>query len=313
MKVSLIIPTYNRAHLIGETLGSLLNQSYTNWECIVVDDGSEDNTEEVVNSFMKMDSRFSFYKRPANRKKGANACRNFGFLKSSGQLINWLDSDDLLTKDHFEIHAEKHRDLTLDCVVSKAKNFVNDPEEENGMWSETRPVNEAWKDLIAGRISWATPSVTWKRKSLPTDPFDERLQSSQEWFFHIGRLLDGVKYCLIEKDTIRVRRHDNRIGTSINPSKFKSRFLSRINIFKSLKKSGKLTKEEEYFLIKQMLKSLYKSSQKKISHNTLYMTVEMIRLLFHTSYWAKILKPVFIGVPICFITGRGEILFKLAK
>ena len=76
--VSIIIPTYNREHLIGETLNSIIAQTHTNWECIVVDDGSTDNTEEVLKNYKEKDKRFIFLKRPDNLPKGANTCRNIG-------------------------------------------------------------------------------------------------------------------------------------------------------------------------------------------------------------------------------------------
>ena len=72
--VSIIIPTYNRAHVIGETLDSVLLQTYCNWECIVVDDGSSDNTSEILDNYCKKDTRFQYYIRPTNRKKGAGSC-----------------------------------------------------------------------------------------------------------------------------------------------------------------------------------------------------------------------------------------------
>ena len=59
--ISIIIPTYNRAHIIGETLDSIIAQTYTNWECIVVDDGSSDNTAEVMAKYIVKDSRFRYY------------------------------------------------------------------------------------------------------------------------------------------------------------------------------------------------------------------------------------------------------------
>lgn len=94
--VSIIIPTYNRSHTLGETLDSVLNQIYPNWECIIIDDGSTDKTEELVSSYVNKDARFQFHHRPKGRTKGANACRNYGFELSKGELIQWLDSDDLL-------------------------------------------------------------------------------------------------------------------------------------------------------------------------------------------------------------------------
>ena len=94
--VSIIIPTYNRAHLIGETLDSVLAQTYENWECIIVDDGSTDNTAEVINRYNQKDSRFQFYYRPIDKIKGASSCRNFGLSQSEGVFVIFLDSDDLL-------------------------------------------------------------------------------------------------------------------------------------------------------------------------------------------------------------------------
>lgn len=97
--VSIIIPTFNRGAIIGETLNSVLNQTYTNWECIVVDDGSTDATDNVLAEYCKKDARFQYHKRPSNLPKGGNVCRNIGFTLSKGDFIKWLDSDDLLSKD----------------------------------------------------------------------------------------------------------------------------------------------------------------------------------------------------------------------
>ena len=97
--VSIIIPSYNRAHLIGETLDSVLAQTYQNWECIVVDDGSTDATASVVAAYLKKDARFQYHQRPENRSKGGNAARNYGLEISRGNFLFFLDSDDLLTLD----------------------------------------------------------------------------------------------------------------------------------------------------------------------------------------------------------------------
>jgi glycosyltransferase involved in cell wall biosynthesis len=94
--ISIIIPTYNRAQVISKTLESIIAQTFTDWECIIVDDGSTDNTEEVIDNYIKKDSRFRYFKRPQDRIKGPNSCRNFGFELSKGSWINWFDSDDLL-------------------------------------------------------------------------------------------------------------------------------------------------------------------------------------------------------------------------
>jgi glycosyltransferase involved in cell wall biosynthesis len=100
--VSIIIPTYNRASIISDTLNSVLAQTYTNWECIVVDDGSTDNTAEILADFIEKDKRFQYLHRPNNRLKAASTCRNIGFENSKGSYIQYLDSDDLLSENKLQ-------------------------------------------------------------------------------------------------------------------------------------------------------------------------------------------------------------------
>ncbi len=121
--ISIIIPTYNRAHLIGETLESVSAQTYQNWECIVVDDMSTDYTVELMEFFCKKDKRFQFYHRPETRKKGASVCRNFGLEKSKGELIQFLDSDDLLAKNKLEEQVKSYKIGDLSLITCKWGGF----------------------------------------------------------------------------------------------------------------------------------------------------------------------------------------------
>lgn len=313
MKISLIIPTYNRANLIAETLQSVINQTYSNWECIIVDDGSSDNTEQVVNNFIDKDARISYYKRPENRPKGANACRNFGFEKSTGDIINWLDSDDLLASNHFEIHLENHKNPEVDCVVSRAKTFGLNPNETMGFWSNIIPKNEPWKDMVCGAISWATPTVTWKRSVLKNKPFCETLQSSQEWFFHTSMLLNNTTFKITDSDTIKVRRHDERIGKSESPQKFRSRFLSRLMVYKNLSSSKKLNNLLEFHLFRIMLNALKKSAFHGYLSNVLFMSFSLLRCGINSIYWKQIYRAVVFGVPVYLFFKKGETLFKFKE
>lgn len=113
--ISIIIPTYNRYNYLGETLDSVLAQTYKNWECIVVDDGSIDYTQELVDFYADKDSRFQFLNRPDNLPKGANYCRNYGFKNCKGKYIQWLDSDDIILQNKLEeqIRVLKKNDASL--------------------------------------------------------------------------------------------------------------------------------------------------------------------------------------------------------
>lgn len=96
MLVSIIIPCYNSEYYLIDALKSIRNQSYKNIEVIVIDDGSTDKTNEIINKFKIQDSRIkSFYQ----KKQGVSAARNLGIKKSRGNFITFLDSDDLYEKD----------------------------------------------------------------------------------------------------------------------------------------------------------------------------------------------------------------------
>jgi len=97
--VSVVIPTYNRADLIGESIRSVIEQTHSNWELIVIDDGSEDNTREVVSEFS--DNRISYFSIEHCGIFGK--VRNEGLKKSKGGYVAFLDSDDLWSPDKLEI------------------------------------------------------------------------------------------------------------------------------------------------------------------------------------------------------------------
>ena len=95
---TIVIPTYNRAGLIAKTIESVLAQTFTGYEVIIVDDGSTDNTTEVVQPYVSEQIQY-FKKENAERA----VARNFGTKKARGQYVNWLDSDDLLLPDHLQV------------------------------------------------------------------------------------------------------------------------------------------------------------------------------------------------------------------
>ncbi|MFM9839740.1 MAG: glycosyltransferase family 2 protein [Cyclobacteriaceae bacterium] len=95
---SVIIPTYNRAHLLRNTIESVLSQRFNDFELVIVDDGSKDDTDEVVRKYTS-DKRVTYLKKE-NGERGA--ARNFGTSVASGQYVNFFDSDDLMYANHLE-------------------------------------------------------------------------------------------------------------------------------------------------------------------------------------------------------------------
>lgn len=91
--VSVVLPTYNRAKVLPRAIESVLNQTYTNIELIIVDDGSRDNTKEIIREFQSQDERIVYLRN--KRNLGANAARNIGIMHSTGEFIAFMDSDDM--------------------------------------------------------------------------------------------------------------------------------------------------------------------------------------------------------------------------
>lgn len=95
-KVSIIIPCYNQDKFLDATLNSVYQQAYTDWECLMMDDGSTDNTREICKSWQEKDGRFKYFHK---ENEGVNKTRNLGLDAASGEWIQFLDADDLLKKE----------------------------------------------------------------------------------------------------------------------------------------------------------------------------------------------------------------------
>ena len=120
-RVSIIVPCYNQAEYLPETLDSVFAQTYSDWECIIVNDGSRDNTEDVVKDYCDKDSRFKYLKQ---ENQGLSMARNNGIRLSSGNYILPLDADDLIAPTYLEKavnYLESHQDCKL--VYCQAEYF----------------------------------------------------------------------------------------------------------------------------------------------------------------------------------------------
>lgn len=132
--VSIIIPSYNRDNLIRESLDSVLAQTYLNWECIIVDDGSTDGTNAILKEYSIIDNRFIIVSKPMELRQGASVSRNLGLKFARGEYIQFLDSDDILAEDKLEkqiISLKKENKKTISvckthCFKEKKDDVILD-------------------------------------------------------------------------------------------------------------------------------------------------------------------------------------------
>jgi len=206
--VSIIIPTYNRGHLIAETLESLQAQTYSNWECIIVDDGSTDNTAGVMKGYIDKDPRFQYHHRPADRPKGANACRNYGFEVSKGEHIIWFDSDDLMTINHIDVKVNALYRNNLDYVITKTKYLNTDIVDELYNFQEN---DISCHNYITQKVNWLTYDVLMKRQLAEKIRFNEILQSGQEFNYFSKMTFLSTHTCLVDEYVTLRRYHADSI------------------------------------------------------------------------------------------------------
>lgn len=219
--VSIIIPTYNRAGIIRETLDSVRAQTSRNWECIVVDDGSIDDTQMIVSEYTSSDSRFSFYKRD-RAPKGAPTCRNIGLHHAKGDRVIFLDSDDLLTSNCISLIVKNNQNNeSVQALVFRTNKFTTSPCESVPCF-EPDLVAEELSAFVIGRIIWQTSGVSWDRKFINSiGGFNEGLSRGQDWDLAVRALIHKPKLIKIS-DVIslyRVSLRDDRIANlPLDPS-----------------------------------------------------------------------------------------------
>ncbi|WET01227.1 glycosyltransferase family 2 protein [Flavobacterium sp. YJ01] len=118
--VSIIVPCYNQAQYLEEALQSIFDQTYENWECIIVNDGSLDNTEEIVKKWIIKDSRFKYFYK---ENGGLSSARNLGLENAKGEYIQFLDSDDYIAKTKLQLSIAELQHEDKNIVISNFKMF----------------------------------------------------------------------------------------------------------------------------------------------------------------------------------------------
>jgi glycosyltransferase involved in cell wall biosynthesis len=166
--ISIVIPLYNRANLVSETLDSVLVQTYTDWECIVVDDCSTDNSVEVVQKYIDKDSRFKLLIRPEDRIKGAPTCRNIGYENSKGEFIYFFDSDDILASEFLEtVYKKMNENHTAEYGVFQFSDFIKSPNIPVRLSRQYNPkAGSLFSQIVTNKIQANTQNFFWKRSLL---------------------------------------------------------------------------------------------------------------------------------------------------
>lgn len=195
-KVSIVVPCFKQAEYLPHTLDSVLAQTYGNWECVVVDDGSPDDTRQVVEKYSLNDSRISCISQP---NKGLSAARNIGIANTSGKYILPLDADDLIEPEYIELavqYLENHNDVKV--VYCRAAKFGA----INCEWD----LPEYSYDKLLFENQFFCSSMFKRADFEKTHGYDESMRSGlEDWDFWLSLLGPDDKVHRIDEILFRYR------------------------------------------------------------------------------------------------------------
>ena len=178
--VSVIVPCYKHAEFLPEALDSVLVQQYQNWECIIVNDGSPDNTEAVAQAWLAKDARFKYVKQ---ENKGLAESRNTGIRNSSGKYILPLDADDRIgpayLQDAVKVLEDNPRIKVVECEVQIFG-------ELNYFWR--RPLYSFKRLLLCNGL---VSTSVFRRKDYDAVGGYDSVMYQEDWDFWIRFLVDG--------------------------------------------------------------------------------------------------------------------------
>ena len=208
--ISVIVPVYNAESFLDETLQSVLSKTYENWECIIVNDGSTDNTESIAKRWCKRDARFRYFYK---ENGGLSSARNLGIKYSNADYIAFLDSDDVLTKNSLEIRINTILKENVDLVYSNAYR-INYREYTKQLLRcvHTGKVEDI---SIFLEINQATPSTVLCRKKIIEDiggfTWDKKAEDLYCW---LNLLLSNNSFYGIESPLVYYRILDHSMSAS---------------------------------------------------------------------------------------------------
>lgn len=285
--VSIIIPTYNRGHLIGQTLDSIVRQTYPNWECIIVDDGSSDDTRNVVKTYVEKDLRFQYHDRPHAYLPGGNGARNFGFSIAKGLYVNWFDDDDLMHDNKLLEQVNLLQKSKKDFCVCQTLVFRDSLDTIIGLRKASVFSSDPLSDYISSKIRWLTQAPLILRDFLIEHQlkFDDDLIKAQEFDFFIKLLYVNSDYSFTDTPLVFLRDHANRISRRHSDDKY---YVSEFTVaYNALRLVGhKINEDALYALHKRMLRQIQNTLQLQFYESSKYMMSCFLKI--HISFFDKL-------------------------
>ena len=297
--------TYNRSHFILETLTSIQNQTYSEWECIIIDDGGTDNTIEVISPVLNADTRFKFLKRPDNYKKGLPGCRNFGIDLAKGDYIIFFDDDDIVHPQNLELCVAELNKKEISFCRYIREVFLNDFDynfDYSKIYTSFKiDINDIAR-VVTNDLAFNSCAVMWKKECFENNRFTEHLMYAEEWELYSRILFSGISGTSIEKTLFYGRKHtDSNTGEFFqnNPIRRVSQADAVILVVQNLKEKQLLTNSliqyfvtlsldfKEYSLFNRIMNVLDLPVLKSVMWNFYYRSYPLRSIIYKIKKRAK--------------------------
>lgn len=255
--ISIVIPTYNRAYTIERTINSVLNQTYSNFEIIIIDDASTDNTENIITSIK--DSRVKYMK--LNQNSMGRKPRNLGINMSQGEYIAFLDSDDEWFPDKLEKQVrfiESNKGKNSDCLCFTNLTTKNGKSEKINKNSSFRKETDIMDYIFVGNNRVQTSTFMVSSSIAKQTLFDPQLKKHQDWDFCL-RLKQNKAEFMFLNENLTIWHNGTREDRISN--KYKNKDLS-VNWFNNNKKF--LSEKAQWgFKVKVLVEYLIENGEKE--------------------------------------------------
>ncbi len=202
---SVLVPMRNAAATVGEALRSVRAQTLGDWEAVVVDDGSDDGSAEIVERIAAEDGRVRLCRHAGGAHRGTPATRNLTVTEARGGLLAFLDADDLLVPDALEAYAaafERHRGASV--VYGQAETFGAGKPARLGRGLPDRPARMLRQ--LASDNALATSATAVRAAAVPPAPFPPWMRLSQDWALWV-QLAWSCSFVFLDRVTCRYRVH----------------------------------------------------------------------------------------------------------
>lgn len=298
--VSVIIPVFNAEKYLAETLNSVLKQTYSNWECLIIDDGSKDSSQQIALDFCNKDLRFKYFRK---KNEGPSPTRNFGFEKAQGKFIQYLDADDIILPTRLEIMIGESTKTTeniinySDLLIGKSNN-IYDTSKMNLPASIGRDIK--FRDMYKGfavDFLFIPSCLFFPKQTIKNVTWNNKIVQAEDWDYYLQILSHNYVFHFVPQALVIYRDTENSLSKDFKSTikssyKILFRWAQKGNFLDFSKRSAKLyNRNLFYFLNKKIdciVKPNYELKNKSLVLRLFILLILPFKVFYLTQEIAKI-------------------------